>query len=522
MVAHVLRLRLMLALGALRGDRSRVTRTVVALLLTAAATTVAIIAIRSLSHTSEAAAHAVIVLGSSAVVLGFFVAPILAGSVDQLDPRRFAVFGVDDRRLPGILAVAALVSVPSLALLLVQGAIVGVAISFGTPWALAVLSGILTLVTAVLAARVGMALSARLLPERRSRELTSLFALAVIVIAVPVGVFVASLGWAGAVPPALHSVAGVLGMTPLGASAAFPFLIVSGQTGAAWIAVVIAVLTAAGVAWGWTALAYRALTTTERPTAVRERPGLGWFGLLPSNAFGAVAARSLVYWLRDRRYIINVVIVPIAGVLTVVPLTVAGVPLALAAALPVAVMALFFGWLPHNDVAYDSTAFWIHVASGVRGLPDRLGRLVPVVLIAIPTLAVAIPVTLAVIGRWSLLPAFIGVVASLLLTGLGLASVTSVVAPYGVSRPGDSPFQQPQRSRGGALGQASALIGAVVLSLPALLLAWQPLVDPEASTAPAFWAGILIGAAVLVVGVLAGGRAFDRRGAELMEFVETV
>lgn len=522
MVALVLRLRVMLAVGALRGDRSGVVRTVIALLLTAAATTVAVIAIRSLAHTSEAAAHTVIVLGNSAVVLGFFVAPILAGSVDQLDPRRFVVFGVDERRLPPVLTLAAFVSVPSLALLVIQVAVVIVAISFGAPWILAVLSGLLTLATAVLAARAGMALSARLLPERRSRELTSLFALAVIVIAVPVCVFVASLGWAGAVPPVLHAVAGLLGVTPLGASAALPFLAASDQTGAAWAAAITAVLTAAAVAGGWLMLARRALSTTERPTAVRERPGLGWFALLPSNAFGAVAARSLVYWLRDRRYIMNFVIVPIAGALTVIPLLVAGVPLGIAAALPVTVMALFFGWLPHNDVAYDSTAFWIHVASGVKGVPDRLGRLVPVLLIAIPTLAVAIPVTLAVIGRWSLLPAFVGVVASLLLTGLGLSSILSAVAPYAVSRPGDSPFQQPQRARGGALGQAGTLIGAVVLSLPALLLAWPALASEDVSTAPAMWTGVLMGVAVLFLGVQAGGRAVDRRGAQLMEFVETV
>lgn len=512
----------MLALGALRGDRSRVSRTVVALLLTAAATTVAVIAIRSLAHTSGAAAHTVIVLGSAAVILGFFVAPILAGSVDQLDPRRFVVFGVDERRLPLVLTVAAFVSVPSLALLVVQAAVVSVAISFGVPWLLAVLSGLLTLATAVLAARVGMALSARLLPERRSRELTSLFALAVIVIAVPVCVFVASLGWAGAVPPVLHTVAGVLGFTPLGASAAMPFLSLTDHAGGVWGAAIIAVATAVVVTAGWLVLARRALSTTERPTAVRERPGLGWFALLPSNAFGAVAARSLVYWLRDRRYIMNFVIVPIAGVLTIVPLLVAGVPLEIAAALPVAVMALFFGWLPHNDVAYDSTAFWIHVASGVRGVPDRLGRLIPVLLIAVPTLAVAIPVTLAVIGRWTLLPMFIGVVASLLLSGLGLSSVLSAVAPYAVSRPGDSPFQQPQRARGGALGQAGTLLGAVVLSLPALLLAWPALSDDTVSTAPVLWTGLLMGAAVLFLGVQIGGRTFERRGAQLMEFVETV
>lgn len=512
----------MLALGAMRGDRSRVVRSAIALLLTAAATTVTVIAIRSLAQTSETAAHTVIVLGSSAVVLGFFVAPILAGSVDQLDPRRFVVFGPDERRLPAILALAAFVSVPSLALLIVQITVVIVAISFGAAWTVAVLSGLLTLITAVLAARVGMALGARLLPERRSRELTALFALAVIVIAVPVCVFVASLGWAGVVPPVLHTVAGVLGVTPLGASAALAFLAAEGQNSTTAIAVIVAVLTVAGVFLAWLALARRALRTTERPAAVRERPGLGWFALLPSTAFGAVAARSLVYWLRDRRYIVNFVIVPVAGVLTVIPLLVAGVPLAVAAALPVAVMALFFGWLPHNDVAYDSTAFWIHVASGVRGVPDRLGRLIPVLLIAVPTLAVAIPVTLAVIGRWSLLPMFIGVVASLLLTGLGLSSVFSAVAPYAVSRPGDSPFQQPQRARGGAVGQAATLIGAVLLSTPVLILAWHALMSDAAPTASALWAGVGTGVLVLTAGVLLGGRAFERRDARLMEFVETV
>ncbi|GAA4490724.1 hypothetical protein [Microbacterium panaciterrae] len=511
----------MLALGALRGDRSRVTRTVIALVLTIAATLVAVFAIRSLAHSSEAAAHTVVVLGSSAVVLGFFVAPILAGSVDQLDPRRFVVFGVDERRLPAILALAAFVSVPSLALLVVQVSVVVLGIALGAPWTIAVLSGVLSLVISVLAARVGMALSAVVLPERRSRELTALFALAVIVVAVPVCVFVASLGWDGAVPPVLHGVADVLGYTPLGAAAALPFLAVTGDSSGLWTALVIAVLTAAVAAAAWLMLARRALRRTDRAQTVRERPGLGWFGLLPSSAFGAVAARSLVYWLRDGRYLVNVVIVPIAGVLTVIPLLVAGVPLEVAAALPVAIIALFFGWLPHNDVAYDSTAFWIHVASGVRGVPDRLGRLVPVLLFAVPTLAIAIPVTLAVISRWSALPILIGVVASLLLTGLGLSSIFSALAPYAVSRPGDSPFQQPQRSRGGAVGQAGSLLGALLLSVPTLLLAWSAMDDPALATAPTLWVGVGTGVVVLVAGVLLGGLAFERRGAPLMEFVES-
>jgi len=61
-----------------------------------------------------------------------------------------------------------------------------------------------------------------------------------------------------------------------------------------------------------------------------------------------------------------------------------------------------------------------------------------------------------------------------------------------------------------------------VLSLPAILLAWPALADDEISTAPALWTGLGIGVLVIAAGVLIGGRAFDSRGARLMEFVETV
>ena len=39
--------------------------------------------------------------------------------------------------------------------------------------------------------------------------------------------------------------------------------------------------------------------------------------------------------------------------------------------------AYLIGWGQHNDVGYDSTAFWMHVTSGVDGVSDRLGRLFP-------------------------------------------------------------------------------------------------------------------------------------------------
>lgn len=520
MAAHVLRLRFALLLGSLRGERR--TRALIGLVAVVAVTVVVCTAVLSLADASVPVARAVTVLGGAALLLGFLVGPVLVGSVDQLDPRRFAVFGVDERRMPWVLTLAALVSVPSLALLAVYISVCVVAIRLGAPWPLAVLGTIVGLVTTALMARIGMAVNALLLPERRSRELTALFALALIVVAFPVAVFLGSFRWDGHVPVSVAALGAALGVTPLGASPGFLFALAGGDTAAAWAGGVVALLTAA-LLWGvWAWLVRRLLTTTERPVTSRERTGLGWFALLPSTAFGAIAARSLVYWLRDRRYIMNIIVVPVAGVLTVFPLMVAGVPLEIAALVPVPVMALFFGWLPHNDVAYDSTALWTHVASGVRGLPDRLGRLVPVLLVAVPVLAIAVPLSMLLIGEWILMLPLVGLAASLLFSALGVSSVVSVVAPYAVSRPGDSPFQQPQRPTSrGTYGPAAAFLGAIVLSAPTIWLFAATIVDGAGYAPAAFWVGIANGLLVLALGAAIGGRIFERSGERLMEFVET-
>lgn len=507
-------------LSAFRGGRAL--RTALGLLAVVVVTVAVCIAVLSLSDAPLAVARTVIVLGGAAILIGYLVGPVLTGTADQLDPRRFSVFGVDERQMPWILGIAAFVSVPSFALIAVGVCIVMLAIQLGAPVFAAVLTGIFGVVAAALSARIGMAVSALLLPERRSRELTALFALAVVVVAFPVAIFLASLEWDGAVPMPVAVATTIVGLTPFGAVPAFPFAIAAGDVAGAWISGIVAIATVVVLWLVWTWVVRRLLTTTERPAASRERTGLGWFALLPSTAFGAIAARSLVYWLRDRRYIVNIVIVPIAGVLTVFPLLVAGVPLYIAALVPVPLMALFFGWLPHNDVAYDSTALWTHVASGVRGVPDRLGRLIPVTLVAVPVLAIAIPLTLALTESWYLLFPMIGLAACLFLSGLGLSSISSVVSPYAVSRPGDSPFQQPQRSASrGAFGPAAAFIGALIVSAPTGWLFIMTVIADGAYNPMTFWIGLGIGVVVLALGAFAGGRIYDRGGARLMEFVET-
>ena len=521
MAAHVLRLRLALLVGSLRGGVGHAARVGVGLIVLVAAVIAACWALTSLADGPADVLFVVTVLAGSALTLGFLLAPVIAGGDDPLDPRRFGVLGLGSGALSATLVLAAFISVPILSLIVVSTA---GAVAWGehdVSWPIGVLSVLLGALTCVLFARVCFGLSALFVKERRSRELTGLFGLAIVVIVVPTAVFVASQEWNGQVPDALADAAAVLALTPLGAAWALPGEVAAGHGDAGLVFGVAAVTVAAlWFAWRWTA--GRLLSTTERPVSVRERAGLGWFSLTPGTPTGAIAARSLLYWSRDRRYLVNLVVVPIAAVVTVIPLLIAGVPFEIAVLVPVPFAALFLGWLPHNDLAYDSSAVWMHIAGGVHGVADRVGRLVPVLLLGVPLLAVAVPVAIALHGDWRLLPALAGVSVSLFLSALGLSSIASVVAPYAVSRPGESPFQQPQRTgSGGTIAQALVMIGAIAVTAPVLLWAWEALIDDPEGSATAMWGGIGIGLGVLVVGVAIGAFAFSRRAGRIMEFAES-
>src|SRR5690606_34810349 len=116
----------------------------------------------------------------------------------------------------------------------------------------------------------------------------------------------------------------------------------------------------------------------------------------------------------------------------------------------------------------------------------------------------------------------IGLAACLFLSGLGLSSILSVTSPYAVSRPGDSPFQQPQRSASrGGYAPAIAFIAAIAVSAPTIWLFIMTVITDDAYNPATFWVGIGTGVVVLALGAVVGGRIFDRGGERLMEFVET-
>jgi ABC-2 type transport system permease protein len=515
--AHVLRLRLALLWGALRGTPAHTVRVAVGIVLVVAAVAASCAALLWVARSDVATLLVVTVTGGAAITAGFVIAPVISGASDPLDPRRFALFNPSPRGLAASTLLAGLISVPVLSVLALAICAAILWTNAGAPAIVAVVSVVLGVLTCVLLARVFLALTAMLL-RGRPAELTGVFVIGLLVVVLPVGVFLSSLEWDGEVPVPLQIAVMVIALTPFGAAWALPGLVAAGDP-LAWLATVVAVVTVAGLALAWFAIVGRMLSSLERPVSARERGGLGWFAVTPGNAGGAIAARSLVYWLRDRRYIVNVVVVPIAAVLTAVPLLIAGVPAEYAVLVPVPIMALFLGWLPHNDLAYDSTAVWMHVASGVRGAADRVGRLVPILVIGIPLIAIGIPIAIALNGRWALAPALTGVCACLFLAALGLSSIASAAAPYAVSRPGDSPFQQPQRSGASGIGgQAAVMVGAVVVTLPVLWWGWLAMTDAAWFGVLALGGGLAIGLVVLIVGVAIGSVVFERRSSDLMEF----
>ncbi|WP_445443790.1 ABC transporter permease [Clavibacter sp. km1a] len=521
MVALVLRLRLALLANAFRRSPWQVLGLVAAGVYGILVTVLAVGALAGLRDADVPAARDLVVAGGALVVLGALVVPLVLGSEDALDPRRFALYGIASRRLALALGVAALVSVPGVILVVL-------ALTTVVTWArdpvtalVAVLGAVAAVVTCVLVARISTVLASVLLSTRRAREATGLLAGLVAVLLVPA---VVALAQADLLDDGLRPARGlldVLAWTPLGAAWAAPAAAVAGDAGDAAGMLLVAIASAALLTLLWIRVVPWALTAPDRAGGGRAQTGLGWFGRFGASPAGAVAARSVTYWIRDPRYRATLVLIPVLPLVLLVPLVIVDVDAHVLALVPLPVMALFLGWSVHNDTAHDHTAVWLHVVSGIRGVADRVGRIVPVLAIGVPLVAIGAPLSALGFGDASVLPSVVGVSGGVLLVGVGLASLFSARFPYPASRPGDSPFHAPQSAgAGGSTVPTLTFLATVVLALPSAWLGWMGLVHGGAYPAWSLIVGLGIGALTLVAGLVGGGRVFERRGPELLAFAQ--
>jgi ABC-2 type transport system permease protein len=463
-------------------------------------------------------ARTVVVIGGSALTLGWALFPVIAYGIDEtLDPARFATFAVPRRQLVLGLLVSSLVSVPA-----AVTTILGLATVI--TWSRSVLALMVAPVAAAVAVLTCVALSrvtstafSAMSRQRRGREAVSVI---VLLLAVGFGVVGSSIIRRLSTPGLMPQVADVLGWTPLGLAWSAPADIVNGAIGSGLLRLALAVVVLAAALLAWDSLLRNALenprgTAGRHPNLSPRDTGLGWFAWMPATPAGAVAARSITSWRRDPRYISSVALMLLLPLgLLLPPLSGGSNQWSLAMA-PTA--GFLLGWSMHNDIAYDGTAFWAHVATGVSGRADRLGRLAPTALAASLLLPGYATLGCAIAGRWSVWPAVFGIGLGFLLAGFGVASVMSALQPYPVPGPGENPFGAPPGSSAlTVVVQAAAGTAVFVLNLPLVAIGIGALIGHVWMGWLCLGLAVVLGSAALVLGTWWGARIYERRAPELL------
>ncbi|GAA6525819.1 hypothetical protein [Intrasporangium sp. DVR] len=517
MVAHLVRLKLDLLRNTLRRSRAQAIGMVLGVLYGAFLVVALAVTVAALRGEPESARFVVVIGGAVGTILWVLVPVLAFGSDPTLDAARFATYSVPPRQLAVGLLLGALVGLPAIASMIIG---VGVVIAFSqTVWSTvtALVAVPVGLLTAVALSRWVTALATDAVSSRRGRDVTTMVGFLLLAVGVPALSMVGEA--AGDLEDRARTAGDLLAWTPLGWAWAAPGDVAAGAVSVGVLRLLLATTGLVAVTALWDRAVRRQVESPRgvaRAVSKSAGPGdLGLFGSVPDNPTWAVAARVLTYWARDPRYQVSMLLSPVAPLALLVPHYSAGlvwVPLLMG---PLA--AFLTSWSEHNATAYDSTAFWMHVASPVPGRADRLGRLVPNVVLALPLVAVYSVVGSWITGRWDLLPASVGLSLALLGAGYAISSTLSIVLPYPVPKPGESPFQTPPGAVGMTmLSQTVSSVATLVLAAPVLVLGVLAWFGSGWAVLPALAMGLTSGVALLWFGVRLSAVVYERRAADLL------
>ena len=292
-----------------------------------------------------------------------------------------------------------------------------------------------------------------------------------------------------------------------------------------WPAALVHLVLAAGLAallWrAWEHfLAARLVEPLEAGGAVSRTGSSGWVDrLYPDTPAGAVAARTLRYWRRDPRYLAGVAGLLIGPVVLTATSLLNPEGSAVVAVFAPCLFGLMLSSSIAQDLSYDGSALWTHVATGTRGADDRWGRVLSTLTLFVPVLVLLLAVAVALTRRLDLLAPVVGLTAVLLLAGLGVGCVVGGLWQWPAPPPGANPFQR--GSSGGLpalLSFSVTALGTTVAALPTGAVVVWSFFQPWAGWL-ALPVGALSGALVLRLGVRWGGRLLERRWPEVMSAV---
>jgi len=484
-----------------------------------------------------------VVTGSVLVVGWTFLPLVFFGSDQTLDPARFVQFPVTGKTLAPGLVLAGIMGLPGFFTALVC---VGLALPWlDTPGVLliGVAGGILGFLATQVGCRLATTLLSGTLSSRKGRDLTGVIGL-IVVLVLSMGLYAISLigDFISAQPGRWEQVLSVsktlgtvLAMTPLGAPWALVGDAGQGHWGMLAIHSVLALAYLGLGLWAYAVVLDKALLATTRVAvtrtvakgdAIAKAANWRWArGRLVPVA--AITARALRYWRKDPRYLGTIPAILVMPILFTImgrtlPMMGASEEEAVPAWLITAIVAfglgftaLLTGYSLSTDVAFDSTAWWIHLASGVRGWQDRLGRVIGEAVWAIPLLVVigiVVPVIMHAADR--IVPV-LAAMMSLYLSGLGVSSVFSALIIYPVALPGESPLKMKTGMMGSQmLSQFGCLLASGIVGVPVCVWAifatgWQAWV--------ALLAAVVWGAGILAIGIILGGRIMDSRGPAILQ-----
>lgn len=462
-----------------------------------------------------------LVLGGALITLGWWLIPLVAFGTDAtLDPNRFATFAVPARRLVPGLACAALIGLPGIAtMLLLLGTVISWSRSLPATL-IALAAALIAALTMVAGGRLLGTAMAKVMQSRRGRDVTALVTVVLGVALGPLFAVASTDRSMQAIGERLGTVVDVVAWTPLGWAFAAPADAAAGQ----WAMAIVRLGLAAGFLWLlfelWarvlaTALENPALSTTGRSESVGS--DLGLLGRLPGTATGAVAARVAMYWRRDPRFQSGFLITPLIPLIMLLPYYLSPERSPLFPLLMAPAGAFLIGWSEHNNVAYDSTALWMHISAGVDPRADRIGRLVPSMVTAALVAVVYSVAGCLIAGSPQLIPAAFALAVGLAGAGFGMSMVSSTLKPYPVPAPGDSPFNTPSGAAGITMVvQTVGMFVVVALAAPLLVLGWFAWTGATWAVWTMVPVGLVMGAGYLSGGLRWGAALFERRGADVL------
>ncbi|HKT56654.1 MAG TPA: hypothetical protein VJR25_07770 [Microbacterium sp.] len=465
-------------------------------------------------------ARAIAVVAGSALVLGWALGPVVvAGADSMVDADRLAPFPLSRRQIMAALTCAGLTGIPGMATSVAALASIVLWVRWPAAAVAAVPMIAVAVVTCVLLSRLATTLTTGL-SGRRGREILGTVMLGLLIMTGPILTGAISLlGTGGNVSSRLGMVGAALGWTPLGAAWAVPGDVAAGAWLPALCKSAIAAVTVAVLWFAWGRVLQASTGTRPQQTTRTVKSGtLGLFGVMPTGGVGATWARSLTAWLRDPRYLRQLIFVPLFPALFAFSGGVGGVAFSGSAVMVAMTLAI----AGYADVSYDGTAFAGILSSGVSGRADRWGRVLGAASVGVPAIIVLAVVIAAIGDGWDRLPAVLGGALGLLLVGYGVSAVSSALLVVPVPRAGDSPFKTvPGQTFASGMLVFVVLGACLTLGAPALILAIVAMATASAALGVVVLAvGVLVGVGVIVAGVRVGGRVLDRSGPGLLQRIK--